>query len=242
MSTGGSPGTDPSGGSGAMFDRIAPRYDLMNRLISLGMDQSWRRRLVRSLGLGAGARVLDLATGTADVALAIAGAELTASVVGLDPSPGMLDIGRGKIAAAGLAGRIELVEGGAEALPFADASFDACSMAFGIRNVPDRGRALAEMARVTRPGGRIGILELSEPRSGALAPFARFHIHTLVPSLGALLSGSREYRYLERSIAAFPSPAAFADLMRDVGLVPLETTPLAFGASHLYVAAPAEAR
>jgi len=225
-------------GSGAMFDAIAARYDLVNRVISFGVDQSWRKKTVRALSLRAGARVLDIATGTADLALLIAEAEPSAEVVGLDPSIAMLEVGRQKVENRGLSSRITLVEGGAEALPFPDDSFDAVSIAFGIRNVPDRARALAEMARVTRPGGRVAVLELSEPRKGPLASLARFHVHTLVPHVGALLSRAPEYRYLERSIAAFPPVEEFATLMERSGLTRLEVLPLTFGVCHLYVATP----
>jgi demethylmenaquinone methyltransferase/2-methoxy-6-polyprenyl-1,4-benzoquinol methylase len=225
-------------GSGQMFDAIAPRYDLVNRLISLGIDQSWRRRTVRSLALGPGARVLDVATGTADLALMTAAMVPDANLVGLDPSEKMLEIGRAKVAAKGLAGRVELVLGDAEQLPFENAAFDGVTIAFGIRNVPNRARGLAEMARVTKPGGRVAILELSEPRGGILGPLARFHVHTVVPYVGALLSGAREYRYLQRSIAAFPPADEFSELMRANGFEVLEQTALTFGVCHLYVGTP----
>lgn len=230
----------PRPGSGAMFDRIARRYDLLNRLMSLGIDRRWRRRAVAALELVPGARVLDLATGTGDVALEILHREPSAKVVGLDPAPRMLAEGQRKVADAGLAGRIVFEEGDAEALPYADSSFDGVTIAFGIRNVPDRDRALAEMARVTRPGGRIVILELTEPRSGLLAPFARFYIHRVVPTLGAWLSGAQEYNYLQRSIAAFPPAASFADQMAAAGLTVMAVQPLSFGACGLFVATPAE--
>ena len=228
----------PSGGSGAMFDAIAHRYDLLNRLMSLGIDQRWRRRTVKALSLEPRARVIDIATGTADLALLIARSEPTVQVIGLDPSTQMLAIGRGKVQQAGLSERIELVAGDAEQLPFAARSFDAISIAFGIRNVPNRDRALGEMARVLRPGGRLAILELAEPERGAFAPFARFHIRTLVPAMGALLSGAREYRYLQQSIAAFPAADEFAEQMRRAGLRVLAVEPLTFGVCHLYVAEP----
>ncbi len=225
-------------GSGAMFDRIADRYDLLNRVISMGVDQRWRRKTVKALNLRDHARVLDLATGTADLALLVARTHTSASVTGLDPSERMLALGRDKASAAGLGARIELVQGDAQALPFEDNRFDGVCMAFGIRNVPDRGRALREMARVLRPGGRAAILELSEPRGGVLAPIARFHVHTVVPWLGSLLSGAREYRYLQRSIAAFPPSDEFASLMEASGLNVLQVEPLTFGVCHLYVAEP----
>jgi demethylmenaquinone methyltransferase/2-methoxy-6-polyprenyl-1,4-benzoquinol methylase len=227
----------PRGGSGEMFDQIAARYDLLNRLISFGLDRSWRRRLVAALRCdGRAARVLDVATGTADVALDIARLLPQAEVVGLDPSRGMLDVGDQKIARRGLEGRVRLVVGDAQAMgDFADDSFDAACISFGIRNVPDRVQGLREMGRVTRPGGKVCVLELSEPQGGGLAPFARFHVHHVVPALGSLLSGSREYRYLQRSIAAFPPPEVFAGLMREAGLVDVQVERMRFGAAHLYV-------
>lgn len=225
-------------GSGAMFDGIAARYDLVNRVISLGIDQSWRRKTVQALALGAGHRVLDLATGTADLAIQVARTEASVSVVGLDPSSKMLQVGREKVARSALEARIEFVQGDAQALPFEAQSFDSLCMAFGIRNVPDRAQALREMARVTRPGGRIAILELSEPRSGLLGALARFHIHTVVPYVGALLSGVKEYQYLQRSIAAFPPAQEFASLMRASNLNVLAVHALTFGVCHLYVAEP----
>jgi demethylmenaquinone methyltransferase / 2-methoxy-6-polyprenyl-1,4-benzoquinol methylase len=224
-------------GSGEMFDGIAPRYDLLNRILSLGIDQRWRTKTVQALELRPRARVLDLATGTADLAIKVAVAEPEASVVGVDPSSGMLEIGRRKVLREGLAARIELQQGDAQALPFPERTFDGVCMAFGIRNVPDRPRALLEIARVTRPGGRVAILELSEPR-GILGPLARFHVHTLVPWFGALLSGAREYRYLAQSIAAFPPPDEFVNMLEQAGLRSLRAEPLSFGACHLYVAEP----
>lgn len=238
-------------GSGAMFDAIADRYDLLNRLISLGVDKRWRARTVRAIVPAvrdtvapprgarlrpkvASRRVLDLATGTGDLAIAIAEALPEAQVTGVDPSARMLAVFREKLGA--LADRIELLEGDAQALPFADARFDATTIAFGIRNVPDRARALAEMARVTRPGGRVAVLELSEPREGLIAPLARFHVHTVVPAIGAWLSGKREYRYLARSIAAFPPPEELAAMMEAAGLRMIEIVPMTFGTCTLHVA------
>jgi demethylmenaquinone methyltransferase / 2-methoxy-6-polyprenyl-1,4-benzoquinol methylase len=225
-------------GSGAMFDGIAARYDLVNRVISLGIDQSWRRKTVAALGLAAGHRVLDLATGTADLAIQVARTEPSVHVVGLDPSSKMLEVGREKVARATLEARVELVQGDAQALPFEANRFDSVCIAFGIRNVPDRAQALREMARVTRPGGRIAILELSEPRSGLLGALARFHIHTVVPYVGALLSGVKEYQYLQRSIAAFPPADEFATLMKGSNLDVIDVHALTFGVCHLYVAEP----
>jgi demethylmenaquinone methyltransferase/2-methoxy-6-polyprenyl-1,4-benzoquinol methylase len=219
-----------------MFDLIASRYDLLNRLMSFGTDQSWRRKAVRALELRPGDRVLDLATGTCDMAILVAQTEPTAAVVGLDPSEKMLEMGRRKLATRGIRDRVTLVAGDAQTLPFPERSFDGLCMAFGIRNVPDRMRALREMARVTRRGRHIVLLELSEPTNDWLGAFARWHVHVLVPFLGGLLSGSREYRYLQRSIAAFPPVEAFRAMITEAGLRVRDVQPLSFGACHLYVA------
>ncbi|MBW2529790.1 MAG: ubiquinone/menaquinone biosynthesis methyltransferase [Deltaproteobacteria bacterium] len=227
-------GTD---GSGAMFDRIAGRYDLLNRLISLGADRRWRSRLVASLGALGSNEVLDVATGTGDVALAIARAAGRAKVVGLDPSARMLAVARRKIERAGLGDRLALVEGDAQEMPFEDGRFAASCIAFGIRNVPDRGRGLREMARVTRAGGVVAVLELGRPDHGLLAPLARLHVERVVPRVGGWLSGDREYRYLTDSIRAFPSAERFVGLMRDCGLRDVRFEPMSWGAVKLFVGA-----
>lgn len=243
----------PALGSGQMFDRIARRYDLVNRVLSLGLDKGWRRRTVRAVllagpsksgqlhsGLGERPRVLDVATGTGDLAIDIARACSGATVVGLDPSTQMLGIARDKVAKRGLADRVSFVVGDAQELPYRDCEMDAATIAFGIRNVPDRARGLRELKRVVRPGGRIGILELGEPRGGLMSRAARFHTRHVVPRLGALLSGAREYKYLQSSIAAFPPAHEFAELMQRCGLHVIEVAPLTFGACTLYVATPRE--
>jgi demethylmenaquinone methyltransferase / 2-methoxy-6-polyprenyl-1,4-benzoquinol methylase len=225
-------------GSGAMFDRIAHRYDLLNRVLSLGIDQRWRRRTVRALSLGTIpglVRVLDLATGTGDLAILVARSHPSVQVEGLDPSQRMLDVAAAKVRDTGLADRIALVTGDAQSLPYPDDTFDGVTIAFGIRNVPDRARGLREMRRVTRPGGRVAVLELSEPGDGVLGRVARFHVHTVVPRVGALLSGEREYRYLQQSIAEFPPATEFAAMMGDAGLEPVRVIPLTLGVCHLYV-------
>lgn len=234
--SGGTKGTGGADGSGAMFDAIAHRYDRLNRILSLGIDRRWRKRTVEALALPPGSRVLDLATGTADLAIAIAERHPDATVTGIDPSGNMLSVGSSKLAGTGLGARVSLEIGDAQELPFEDDAFDGTTIAFGIRNVPDRALALKEMARVTRPGAKIAILELSEPEGGLLAPAARFHIRRVVPRIGAWLSGSREYRYLQESIAAFPSVADFLGMMAASGMEGARAIPLTFGVCHLYVA------
>lgn len=233
MSASGIPGD--ADGSGVMFDRLARRYDFMNRVLSLGLDQGWRARAVDALALPESALVLDLATGTGDLALQILESDPTVRVVGLDPSLQMLEVAREKARGRGLASRAEFLAGDAQKLPFGTASFAGSAIAFGIRNVPDRSQALREMLRVTRPGGRVVILELSEPPGGWLGPVARFHVHRVVPWLGARLARSAEYRYLQRSIAAFPPPDDFVGQLERAGLVILKVERLTFGAAHVFV-------
>jgi demethylmenaquinone methyltransferase/2-methoxy-6-polyprenyl-1,4-benzoquinol methylase len=231
-------------GSGEMFDGIAKRYDLLNRLMSLGVDQGWRRQTVDALELASHPNVetpqiLDVATGTADLALLIAEKVAASQVTGLDPSKGMLAVGEEKIAKKDLEERIKLIWGDAQRLPFADNSFDGITIAFGIRNVPDRNLALREMRRVCKPGGRVCILELTEPKEGLMAAISRFHMHTVAPAMGALLSGKKEYRYLPNSIAAFPAPDVFCDMMKDAGLEVVNCQKLKMGICYLYVGTPA---
>ena len=223
-------------GSGAMFDRIAGRYDALNRMMSLGSDQRWRRKTAAALALPIGpTTVVDVATGTGDLAIAIARRWPEAHVIGIDPSLQMLGVGRLKIAARHLEDRIELRPGDALALALPDASVDAATIAFGLRNLPDRERGLAELARVVRPGGRVCVLELAEPR-GPMGLFARFHVHAIAPLLGAIIAGGAEYRYLSRSIAAFPPADEVAAWLERAGLAMVQVARLTFGACTLYIA------
>lgn len=222
-------------GSGAMFDGIARRYDALNRVMSLGLDPVWRRATVRALSLGGARRALDVATGTADLAIAMARSAPGLDVVGVDPSSEMRAIGARKVADAGLAARIRLEAGECERLPFEDGAFDAIGISFGIRNVPDRAAGLAELARVAAPGARVVVLELAEPR-GALAPLSRLYVHRVVPLVGAAVSGSEEYAYLARSIAAFPPAEEFAGSIERAGLRVVEVRPMTFGVVTLFVA------
>ena len=226
----------PRDGSGAMFDRIAARYDLLNRVLSLGLDRGWRRAATKALQPPANSRILDVATGTGDLALAILRRYPTSTVDGLDPSGNMLALADRKAANRKVDARYTSHVGDAQALPFADATFDGATIAFGIRNVPDRLKGLQEMARVVKPGGRVVVLELTEPRSRmpwGLA--ARLWVHQIVRRLGAWLSRSHEYRYLQRSIEAFPPPAEFAGLMREAGLVEVTVRSLGLGSVALFV-------
>ncbi len=219
-------------GSGLMFDHIAKRYDLLNRLISLGLDQSWRRKLVASLpGHG---ELLDVATGTADVALALAKSYPEVSVIGLDPSVNMLNVGKGKVNRRTLDQRVRLDVGTALDMPYDSNSFSGSCVAFGVRNFPDRLRGMREMNRVTAAGGPVSVLELSEPRDGLFSPFVRLHVHHIVPWMGAILSGNSEYRYLQKSVQAFPPPQDFVALMEEAGITEVKVERMPFGVAHLY--------
>ena len=224
----------PPDGSGDMFNRIAQRYDLLNRLMSLGLDVAWRRRLVGTLNIRRTEHILDVATGTADVALEIVRQNPHARVTGIDPSTAMLAVGQQKVIRAEQSGRVALQEGDAQDLPFGMHTFDGACISFGIRNVSDRLQAMREMVRVCKPASCVAVLELSEPNRSILAPLVRFHVHTVVPALGAILSGAPEYRYLQRSIAAFPPPDAFMQMMRDAGLDDVRCRALSFGAVYLF--------
>jgi demethylmenaquinone methyltransferase/2-methoxy-6-polyprenyl-1,4-benzoquinol methylase len=197
----------PAEGVRAMFDRIAPVYDAMNRAMTLGLDQRWRRETVAA-AVAPGDRVLDACCGTGD--LALAGLRAGARVTGLDFSERMLDRARRKSTA------VEWVRGDALAIPFEDGAFDAATVGFGVRNLDDLERGLAELRRVLRPGGRLGVLEITRPR-GLLAPFYRLWFDGLVPLLGKLLPGGSAYTYLPASVRRFPGPGELASLLRAAG-------------------------
>jgi demethylmenaquinone methyltransferase / 2-methoxy-6-polyprenyl-1,4-benzoquinol methylase len=200
-------GTLPADGVRTMFDRIAPVYDLMNRAMTLGLDQRWRRLAVR-LAVRPGDRVLDGCCGTGD--LAIAAAAAGADVVGLDFSPAMLARARRKAPA------LEWIEGDLLELPFEDASFDAATVGFGVRNVADLQRGIAELRRVLRPGGRLAVLEITTPR-GPLKPFYKLWFDVLIPVAGRILPGGKAYTYLPASVRRFPGPEALAALLEGQG-------------------------
>lgn len=211
--------TDPARkaeGVRAMFASIAGRYDLLNRVLSLGVDRSWRRAATREALLLEPRDVLDVATGTADFALEIKRRVPQVRVTGSDFVPEMLAIGRQKAEARGL--DIVLEEGDALALPYLDESFDAVTCAFGFRNFADYARGLAEMWRVLRPGGRLVILEFPPPRPGLFGDLFRFYFQRVLPRIGGLVSGNAgAYSYLPESVLAFPPPEQLALLMHATG-------------------------
>lgn len=221
-----------------MFDAIAPRYDLLNHLLSAGIDRRWRACAIRSLELTGREVLLDVCTGTADVALEarrdVSGA---ARVVGVDFAGAMLDIGWRKVRAAGESGRVRLVRGDAARLPVHDGTVDAVTVAFGIRNVERPEAACAEMARAIRPGGRLAILEFGEPRLPGLRTLYLWYFTYLLPWIGRLISGHRAaYSYLPASVRNFPPPPAFVAMLERAGFRDVRADPLTFGIVYLYTA------
>ena len=202
-----STGTLPANEVRAMFDRIAPVYDVMNRVMTAGLDLRWRRIAAEAV-VRSGDRVLDACCGTGD--LAVACAKRGGVVTGLDFSPAMLERARRKLPAA------TWVEGDLLALPFEAESFETATVGFGVRNVADLEKGLAELRRVLVPGGRVAVLEITQPR-GLLAPFYRLWFDRIVPLLGKLLKGGAAYTYLPASVRRFPGPDELAGLMRTVG-------------------------
>jgi demethylmenaquinone methyltransferase/2-methoxy-6-polyprenyl-1,4-benzoquinol methylase len=201
-----------------MFSAIAPRYDFLNRLLSAGRDRAWRREAVAATALPREGSLLDVCTGTADMALEAARQFPHARIVGVDFSRPMIALGAAKIERARLTDRVRLEVAQAEALPFPDDSFDAAAVAFGLRNVPDRVRGLREMHRALRPGGRAVILEFTTPPGALLRRAYLWYFHRVLPRIGRLLSGHPSaYSYLPASVADFPSPEGLAAWMRDAG-------------------------
>jgi demethylmenaquinone methyltransferase / 2-methoxy-6-polyprenyl-1,4-benzoquinol methylase len=221
-----------------MFDAIAPRYDLLNHVLSAGLDRGWRNRAIEALSLTGDARVLDVCTGTADLALAAVARRPGATVIGVDFAAEMLRRGLAKVQAAALDGRIRLVRGDAARIPVGDATCDAATIGFGIRNVAEPQRALAEIARILKPGGRLAILEFGQPRIPGIRTLYAWYFRYLLPRVGRLVSKHESaYSYLPASVGTFPPPSEFAKTLAATGFSHVQTVPLTFGIVYLFVAA-----
>lgn len=215
-----------------LFDKVARRYDSLNTFFSMGMDRLWRRRLAKSIS---GSKiVLDIATGTGEVAIETVDVLPKARVFGVDPSSEMLLLARRKIVSRGLSERISLARSRAEELPFKDGSFDAVTIAFGIRNTVDPALSLSEMRRVLRPGGKAAVLEFAIPRQKLFAPLYLFYFKNILPLVGSLFGTKSEYKYLSDSTSAFPQREKFLDLMKESGLTPEKSIEMMLGIVILY--------
>jgi demethylmenaquinone methyltransferase/2-methoxy-6-polyprenyl-1,4-benzoquinol methylase len=222
----------------AMFDAIAPRYDFLNHVLSAGIDRRWRSRAIRSLRLTGGERVLDVCTGTADLAIAARTATPGAArVVGVDFAGAMLDVGRDKVKRAGLARDVTLVRGDATRIPVADASVDAVTVAFGIRNVDDVSAACREMCRVLKRGGALAILEFAIPTVPIVRTAYLMYFRHILPRVGRLVSRhSAAYEYLPDSVGAFATPTQLMNTLRASGFVDVAAVRMTFGIVFLYTA------
>ncbi len=220
----------------AMFGRIAGRYDVMNTVMTAGLDRVWRRWTAEAAAVPPQGWVLDVGTGTGDLALDVARSAPTAHVVGLDYTGPMLARAPAKAAQRGLAGRVGWVRGDGQRLPFADAAFDAVTSAFVLRNFADLPAAYADMARVVRPGGRVVALEISPDSAPLWRPLFELYFGRVVPRLGGWITGdATAYRYLPASVAAFLAPDELAAVMRGAGLVPLPPRRLMLGSLVIHI-------
>lgn len=219
-----------------MFDNIAPAYDFMNRAMTFGIDRWWRRRAVGLLRGVAHSDLLDIATGTGDLAILLARRLKPRTVTGVDLSAGMLEIGRRKVQAAGLSPVVTLGVGDGLLLPFEDASFDGVTCAYGVRNFEDIPRGYREMSRVLRPGGTAVVLELSTPPSPLVKPLYNFYSSKIIPAVGRMMSHDvRAYSYLPESIAQVPQREQMATLMLANGFAQARFIPMTFGTCTIYV-------
>lgn len=228
-----------------LFSRIALKYDFLNHLLSLNIDKRWRRKLVKCAGVSAkggsafvrkpGERILDVCTGTGDIAIRFAQSDGVGGIVGIDQSEEMLSIARRKTKSNGFEGKIKLLKGDVLNLPFEDNSFDIVTIGFGLRNLTDYKRGISEMARILKEGGCLVILEFSPPPSGFFGVSYRLYLNTIIPAVGGMISGSGSaYRYLPTSIANFLEPEEIMKLMDAEGLKKLYSKRLTGGIAYIH--------
>ena len=219
-----------------MFDDISSQYDFLNHFLSLGIDVLWRKKLVRLLRTKKPSRILDVATGTGDLAIALTRLK-PEKIIGIDIAEKMLEIARQKIRKRGLDEIISFRKSDAERIPFSNQSFDAVTVAFGVRNYEDLRKGLSEMKRVLRPGGSMMILEFSHPSTIPFKQLYRLYSRSVIPFIGQFISGhSRAYNYLPESVDAFPSGNDFLEILSSTGLKNCRVIPLSFGIASIYCA------
>lgn len=220
-----------------MFDRISPKYDRLNHLLSFNIDKTWRKKTAKAVAKDQPKTILDLATGTADLAIALAKYNPQAHIIGVDISEKMLEIGKAKIAKQGLDNQIDLRLGDAAALPFESQFFDAVTVAFGVRNFENLQQGLSEICRVLKPNGQVYILEFSMPERFPIKQAYRLYFKQILPKIGKQVSKDDwAYSYLPESVERFPKPAAFLQTLNDNGLSEASTRSLTWGIATLYTA------
>lgn len=220
-----------------MFDSISGRYDSLNRVISFGIDVQWRKNLINRVLQHKPQKVLDVATGTGDLALSLAQKNADIAIVGLDLSPGMLDLGKQKIQQAQKSNQIQMIVGDSEALPFEDHSFDAVMVAFGVRNFENLDQGLTEILRVLKPKGQLTVLETAVPKSLFLRLGYQVYTGAIMPLIGRLFSSDKKaYSYLSSSAAAFPCGEAFNNILRKNGFIEVQDFPQTLGVASIYCA------
>lgn len=218
-----------------MFNNIAGKYDFLNHLLSLGIDKGWRKKAIKSIKVIMPKHILDVATGTGDLAIAAAKDIPDATIIGIDIAAQMLEVGKTKIADKSLSERIEMKVGDSEALPYEDGHFDAVLCAYGVRNFQDLSKGLTEMSRVMRSGGRIAILEFSQPKAFPVKQVFSIYFKFIMPLFGKIVSKhNTAYSYLPESVMAFPEGQDFCVIMENSGFKNVKSQPLSFGITSLY--------
>lgn len=219
----------------AMFNDIAFKYDFLNRFLSAGIDIRWRKKAIQQIADLHPKNILDVATGTADVAIMASGILKPEKITGIDISDGMLEIGRQKVEKAGLKGIIELLNGDSETINFKDNSFDAVTVAFGVRNFQHLEKGLSEILRVLKPGGKLVVLEFSKPKTPGVKSFYDLYMKVITPNVGKLFSKNRNaYKYLDESIQKFPEGKNFTQILDNLGYLNTYCKPLSLGICSIY--------